>query len=265
MHDGPMTAGGMGFGTAMLIAAGALLGVIFGSFIATIVIRWPQGRSVAQGRSACDQCGRELGPARLVPILSYVVQRGRAACCGGRIDPVHPLTELLAAAIGASSVAVASDLPQAIVGALLGWLLLTLAMLDARHFWLPDRLTGTLAAAGLVVGLAGFAPGLTDRLAGGVAGFLLLEAARFGYRRLRGREGMGGGDPKLFGAIGLWLGWRVLPVVLLGAAMAGLAAALLLLLSGRRLSATSRLPFGPFLALAGWGVWVATATGTIAG
>lgn len=247
----------------MLIAAGALLGVIFGSFIATIVVRWPQGRSAARGRSACDGCGAPLGPARLVPVLSYAVQRGRAACCGGRIDPVHPLAELLGAAIGAIGVAAAPDLQQAIAGALFGWLLLTLALLDLRHFWLPDRLTMVLALAGLVVGLAGLPPDLADRLIGGVAGFLLLEAVRHGYRRLRGRDGMGGGDPKLFGAIGLWLGWRMLPIVLLGAALAGLAAALLLSLAGRRLGATSRLPFGPFLALAAWGAWVAAAMGAI--
>ncbi|QEH77534.1 prepilin peptidase [Sphingomonas sp. C8-2] len=240
----------------MLIAAGALLGVIFGSFIATIVVRWPQGRSAARGRSACDGCGAPLGPARLVPVLSYAIQRGRAACCGGRIDSVHPLAELLGGAIGALAVAAASDLPQAIAGALFGWLLLTLALLDLRHFWLPDRLTAVLAFAGLGAGVAGLPPDLADRLVGGVAGFLLLEAVRRGYRRLRGREGMGGGDPKLFGAIGLWLGWRMLPIILLGAALAGLAAALLLLQAGRRLGTTSRLPFGPFLALAAWGTWL---------
>ncbi|MFC0305237.1 prepilin peptidase [Rhizorhabdus histidinilytica] len=240
----------------MLIAAGALLGVIFGSFIETIVVRWPQGRSAARGRSACDGCGAPLGPARLVPVLSYAIQRGRAACCGGRIDSVHPLAELLGGAIGSLAVAAACDLPQAIAGALFGWLLLTLALLDLRHFWLPDRLTAALAFAGLGAGVAGLPPDLADRLVGGVAGFLLLEAVRRGYRRLRGREGMGGGDPKLFGAIGLWLGWRMLPIVLLGAALAGLAAALLLLLAGRRLGTTSRLPFGPFLALAAWGAWL---------
>lgn len=247
----------------MLMAAGALLGVIFGSFIAVVVIRWPQGRSVARGRSACDQCGTALGPMRLVPILSYVLQRGRAACCGGRIDPVHPASELIAGIIGAVSVAVAPDLLQALAGALFGWLLLTLALLDLRHFWLPNALTATLAVVGLAVGVAGIPPELTDRLAGGAAGFLLLAAVRLGYRRLRGREGMGGGDPKLFGAIGLWLGWRLLPIVLLGAALTGLGAALLLLLSGRQLMATSRLPFGPFLAFAAWGVWIAAVTGMI--
>ena len=85
--------------------------------------------------------------------------------------------------------------------------------------------------------------------------------ARSVYRWLRGRDGMGGGDPKLFGAIGLWLGWRLLPIVLLGSALAGLATALLLSLVGRRLGATSRLPFGPFLALGAWGVWIAAMAG----
>jgi len=240
----------------MLMAAGALLGAIFGSFIATIAIRWPQGRSVARGRSACDHCGATLGPGRLVPLLSYVAQRGRAACCGGRIDPIHPLTEVMAAVVGAASAAAAPDLPQSVAGAAFGWILLALAMIDTRHFWLPDRLTATLAAVGLLAGMAGIPPGLSDRLAGGLSGFALLALVRLGYRRLRGREGMGGGDAKLFGAIGLWLGWRALPLVLFGAALAGLAWALLLMIAGRRLHAASRLPFGPFLALAGWAVWI---------
>jgi len=249
----------------MLIAAGALLGAIFGSFIAVIVIRWPQGRSVAQGRSACDHCGTPLGPTRLVPILSYVVQRGRAACCGGRIDPVHIAAELIAGIIGAASVAVAPHLPEAAAGALFGWMLLTLALLDVRHFWLPNLLTAALAVIGLAIGVAGLPPELIDRLAGGAVGFVLLAAVRVGYRLLRGREGMGGGDPKLFGAIGLWLGWRILPMVLLGAALSGLLVAVFLMMSGRRLDGASRLPFGPFLALAAWVLWVANVSGVVAG
>lgn len=241
----------------MMMAAGALLGAIFGSFIATIVVRWPEGRSVAHGRSACDHCGATLGPGRLVPLLSYALQGGRAACCGGRIDPIHPVAELLAALIGAASVATASDLPQAAAGAIFGWLLLTLALLDLRYYWLPDLLTGGLALAGLALAAAGLPPDLSDRLAGGAAGFLLLAGIRFAYRRLRGREGMGGGDPKLFGAIGLWLGWRALPAVLLGGALTGLAWALLLTIAGKPLSASAKLPFGPFLAAAAWIVSIA--------
>lgn len=245
----------------ILAAVAALLGAVFGSFIATVVVRWPEGRSVARGRSACDGCGAPIGSARLIPIISYAIQRGLAACCGGRIDRVHPLAELLGAAIGALSVAVAPDPAQALAGAVLGWLLLTLALLDLRHFWLPDRLTAALALAGLAAGFAGLAPPLIDRLIGGVAGLLIFAAVRHGYRRLRGREGMGGGDVKLFGAIGLWLGWRMLPPVLLGAALAGLLWGLILLARGQAPTATSRLPFGAFLALAAWLGWIVTTAG----
>lgn len=245
----------------ILALAATLLGAVFGSFIAAMVVRWPQGRSVAKGRSACDQCAVPIATVRLVPVLSYVAQRGRAACCGGRIDPVHPLAEGLGALIGLISVLVAPDAAQASAGAVLGWLLLALALLDIRHFWLPNALTATLALTGLAAGLAGLAPPLTERLIGGAGGLLIFAAVRMGYRLLRGREGMGGGDVKLFGAIGLWLGWRMLPPVLCGAALAGLLWALVLLVAGRRPTGTSRLPFGVFLALAAWFGWIATVTG----
>lgn len=239
----------------MLIGAGALLGAIIGSFIATIAMRWPRGLSVSQGRSACDGCGAPVGAARLVPLVSYALQRGRAACCGSAIDPIHPLAELAAAAIGATSVAVSAAPGQALAGALFGWLLLALALLDIRHFWLPDRLTAALAATGLLAGFV-LPPTLTDRLIGGAAGFLAFAAIRHGYRLLRRREGMGGGDVKLFGAIGLWLGWRALPLVLLGAAVAGLAWSLIGMARGQRMTGASSVPFGAFLALAGWTTWV---------
>lgn len=246
------------------MTAGAVLGAIIGSFIATLAIRWPRGSSAAQGRSACDGCGVTLSSARLIPIISYALQRGRAACCGMAIDRVHPLAEIIAAVIGAVAIAVAADLPQAMAGALFGWLLLVLALLDARHFWLPDPLTAGLAVAALAVGLADIPPALPDRLIGGVIGVLSLTIVRHGYRLLRKREGMGGGDAKLFGAIGLWLGWRLLPIVLLGAALAGLLWCLLELVRGRPMTGLSSVPFGVFLALAAWVAWVAGAAGWLA-
>ncbi|WP_197417796.1 prepilin peptidase, partial [Sphingomonas sp. CCH21-G11] len=99
-------------------------------------------------------------------------------------------------------------------------------------------------------------PRLTDRLIGGAAGFALLWSVAAVYQRLRGRVGLGGGDPKLFGAIGLWLGWRALPMVLLAACLIGLAVALVMRLRGRDVTATTRLPLGTLLAVAGFGVWV---------
>lgn len=240
----------------MLIMAGAVLGAILGSFLGTLVLRWPAGRSVVFGRSACDACAAPLPAHRLVPIVSWAGQRGHARCCGARIDPVHPATEIAAALIGGVCAALVEDPAQAIAGAVLGWLLLALALLDLRHMWLPDRLVAAVALAGLAAGVAGLGPALDARLIGGVAGFLSFWAIRRGYRRLRGRDGMGGGDVKLFGAIGLWLGWRMLPHVLLGAAAAGLLYAGAVALAGRRMTAGSPVPFGAFLALAAWVSWL---------
>ncbi|MES2988165.1 MAG: A24 family peptidase [Pseudomonadota bacterium] len=227
-----------------------LLGVILGSFIATLAIRWPEGRSISAGRSACDSCAKTLGPAELVPVLSYAAQRGKCRSCGARISGWHPAIELLGLAIGVLAGLQAS--PQ---GAVFGWLLLTLAAVDLRAFWLPNLLTGALAVLGLATG---FGP-LQERIIGGIAGFAVLWLVATGYRQLRGREGLGGGDPKMFGAIGCWLGWQALPMVLLGACVIGLTLVLALRLAGNRMAGTDRLPLGALLAPAAFAVWLFTA------
>ena len=240
--------------TAVPILLLALLGAIVGSFLATLVVRWPDGRSVVAGRSACDGCGRALRAWELVPVLSGLLARGRCRACGAAIDPAHWWVELACLLIGASAGA-AAPWPEAAAGAVFGWLLVTLAALDLRAWWLPDRLTGLLALAGL--GSAAVAPpGLLDRLIGGLAGFASLWAIAAGYRAWREREGMGGGDPKLFGAIGLWLGWRLLPSVLLFAALIGLGWALFQRVRGRAVAMDDALPFGALLAAAAYPAWV---------
>jgi leader peptidase (prepilin peptidase)/N-methyltransferase len=232
-----------------------LLGAILGSFIAALVIRWPQQRSVMRGRSECDACGRRLGPLELVPLLSAVAQRGRCRGCGAAIDPRHWQIEATAVMIGIVS-GVAVPGPVAAAGAVFGWLLLTLAALDVTEFWLPDPLTLALALAGVATGLLGLAPTLGERLIGGAAGFAALWAIGNGYRLIRGREGLGGGDPKLLGAIGLWLGWRMLPIVLLIASMTGLAIVAARLLTGRQVRPDDRIPFGALLAIAAYPAWL---------
>ena len=232
------------------------LGAIFGSFIAALVIRWPEGRSVMHGRSACDACGRTLRPHELVPIVSFSLQRGRCRGCGARIDPRHLQIELAALAIGAIAGAVAPG-AAGIAGAVFGWLLLALAALDIVAFWLPDRLTALLAVAGLAGSAAGLSPDLGDRLVGGVAGYGALAAVAWGYRMWRGREGMGGGDPKLMGAIGLWLGWRMLPAILVIAGLVGLGIVLVARLAGRPIARDTALPFGALLGVAAYPAWIA--------
>jgi leader peptidase (prepilin peptidase)/N-methyltransferase len=232
-----------------------VLGAILGSFIAALVIRWPDDRSVMHGRSACDGCGRTLNPVELVPLLSALVLRGRCRGCGVAISPVHWRIELAALAIGVAAGIVAPG-PVGIAGAVFGWLLLALAGLDLVAFWLPDRLTLLLALAGLASAALGIEPPIAERLIGGAAGFGILWLVAFGYRRLRGRDGMGGGDPKLFGAIGLWLGWQMLPAVLLIASMIGLGVVLAAHLKGRAMAADTALPFGALLAIAAYPAWL---------
>jgi leader peptidase (prepilin peptidase)/N-methyltransferase len=232
-----------------------VLGAVIGSFLATIVIRWPQDRSVLKGRSHCDGCDAVLGPRDLIPLASAVLARGRCRHCGARIDPVHWQIELAALGIGVMAGLVVPG-PVALAGAVFGWLLLTLAALDVTDFWLPDPLTLTLALAGLAAGVAGVEPVPTDRLIGGAAGFGSLWLIGFAYKKLRGREGLGGGDPKLLGAIGLWLGWRMLPAVLLLAALTGLAFVLVGMVCGRAAKLDDRMPFGALLAIAAYPAWL---------
>lgn len=142
--------------------------------------------------------------------------------------------------------------PPSLALAAFGWLLLTLALLDARALWLPDRLTLPLALGGVLLGGMALDVPLTDRLIGGAAGFGVLALIALGYRLIRHRQGLGGGDPKLLGAIGLWTGWQALPLILLGAALAGLVVAALRLVrsGGAGDWRTQQLPFGTLLAMA---------------
>jgi leader peptidase (prepilin peptidase)/N-methyltransferase len=256
LKAGPVMLGTDLDGQAGLWAAGlGILGAILGSFLAALVLRWTADRSIIHGRSACDSCGRTLATIDLVPVLSFVALRGRCRTCHAPINRSHLVIELLAVTIGVIA-GLTSPGPAGAAGAVFGWLLLALGALDLAAFWLPDRLTATLAAIGLATGLAGFAPDLEERLWGGIAGFGALWLVGEGYRRLRGREGLGGGDPKLFGAIGLSLGWRLLPAVLLIASLIGLGVVMGAALRGRPLARDAALPFGVFLAAAAYPAWL---------
>ncbi|MBO9712065.1 A24 family peptidase [Sphingomonas sp.] len=238
------------------VALLGVLGLVFGSFIATVAIRWPEGRSPFSGRSACDGCGRTLKPIELVPVLSFLALRGRCGTCGARIARSHLAIELLGGAIGVLSGLMG---PEGAALAICGWLLLALGALDLAALWLPNELTGALALTGIGAGLLGLGPTLEVRLIGLAAGFGSLWLVASLYRRLRGREGLGGGDPKLFGAIGAWIGWEGLAYVLLAASLLGLLTVMLLRLGGRRLGMQDRLPLGVFLAAAAWPLlWLST-------
>jgi leader peptidase (prepilin peptidase) / N-methyltransferase len=231
-------------------ALGAFSGLLVGSFVATLVLRWPRDLPMS-GRSRCDGCSAQLNPHELVPLLSFAIQRGRCRRCGGAIDPAHPLIEAACAAVGALAL---FALPgwHGFAGALLGWFLVALIALDVAHFWLPDRLTLPLMAFGLALGPA--PPGerfLAAAIAGG--SFLFLAVA---YRALRGRDGLGLGDAKLAAALAAWLSLDKLPPLLLTAALLGLGLAAVGAVRGKRLGPDTRIPFGACLAAAAFPLWL---------
>ena len=221
--------------------AGFVLGTVLGSFLATLIIRLPEGRSVLSGRSACDSCGRTLRAADLVPLGSFLLGKGRCRHCGDKISRLHPAMELGCGVLGATAFWLAPG-PEGLGWALFAWMLLTLAVLDYRHFWLPDALTVPLAFLGFTVGMWTNGVVLADRVIGAAAGYGGLMLLRIGYLRLRGREGMGGGDPKLLGALGAWLGWQSLPFILLIASVTALVLAVWDRAEGRAITAATRMP-----------------------
>lgn len=158
------------------------------------------------------------------------------------------LVELAAILLGAIPVVLMVP-EQAVAASIFGWLLLPLIILDYRHYWLPNRLIVLLATAGLLVGPM-LDPLITwfDRGVGLLAGFAVLEAVRLGFKRWRGYDGMGAGDPKLFGALGIWMGWQALPMILLGASAIGLCLAFVTRWVFTR--PTNFLPFGSYLCAA---------------
>lgn len=241
----------------LLLAIGAILGAIVGSFLGTVAVRLPAGRSIVSAPSACDGCGRRLAPLDLVPILSWLALRGRCRHCGASIGTGQLVAEAGGALIGALAWlgppdAVLPGLPAMV----LGWQLLLLALLDARALWLPWRLNALLAASGLGLAALAGADALAWAILGGGLGYGLLALVAVVYRRWRGRAGLGGGDPLLLGAIGTWVGPLGGPPVLLGAAGLGLAVAGLMRLCGRPIHGGTMLPFGTFLAVAAWPVFV---------
>lgn len=247
----------------------ALLAVIggsaVGSFVGTALVRLPEDRSILTGRSACDNCGTQIGMADLVPLVSWLALRGRCRSCGEAIGWWQPACELAGAVIGGAAVLIAPA-GLAVPAVVMGWQLLLLAVIDARHMWLPRILVAALAISGAGFAAwrswqaASLAPVWTG-LAGGALGFAMLWVVARGYRMLRGRDGMGGGDPPLLGAIGLWIGPMGAIGAVIGASLAGLTAALVMLLARRPVAGDTALPLGTLLAAAGWIIFMVSGFG----
>jgi leader peptidase (prepilin peptidase) / N-methyltransferase len=215
--------------------------------------------NLAVPRSVCPACHTPIRAIHNIPLLSYLVLRGRCASCQARISPRYPAVELLC---GVATALVAWRFgfgPAAGCAAVVTWFLIALSGIDLDHQLLPDSLTLPLVWLGLLASLtgwglhAGTALPVDPRSAiiGAAAGYLSLWAVYHAFRLLTGKEGMGYGDFKLLAALGAWLGWQMLlPIVLLAAVVGALVGGALIL--AHRSERGNPMPFGPFLAAAGW-------------
>ncbi|HEV7228942.1 prepilin peptidase [Brevundimonas sp.] len=240
----------------ILAAALGGLGLIVGSFLALVSVRLPEGEGVVAGRSRCRSCATPIRPQHLIPVFSWLALRGRCADCGAAISPRHPVIELLAAGLGVWAGLSAPDLLTAVAGAALAWQLLLIAAIDAERFQMFDALLVPLILTGLLQGALQGWDVAAFRLLGAALGFALLWGVGFLYARVRGRTGLGDGDPILFAGAGAWVGAAALPSVLLWAALAGLSVVAARLILRRGVRGDDRLPFGVFLAIGTWLVWL---------
>lgn len=202
-------------------------------------------------RSTCPHCGHAITAIENIPLLSWLWLRGRCRNCRAPISARYPLVELLTALL---SVAVAATLTPGwgtLAALVLTWVLVALTFIDLDKMLLPDQLTLPLLWGGLLFNLlGGFVP-LADAVIGAMAGYLVLWALYWAFKLLTGKEGMGYGDFKLLAALGAWLGWQALPIVLLLSSLVGAAIGIGLILL-RNHHQGKPIPFGPYLAIAGW-------------
>lgn len=226
-----------------------------GSFLGVLILRLPEGAPIAFARSACTACGARLSGWEMVPIVSFLLLRGRCRHCDTPIAPIHWQIEAAATVVAGVSWLVLPNGPVLWGGCVLGWGMLALAWIDARTLLLPDALTLPLLLAGLGWTAVWEMQALADHALAALMAWGGLLGIAAAYRVLRGRDGLGGGDAKLLGVAGAWLGLHGVPWVLAAGAGLTLLGAVAVA-RWRGISRTTMLPLGPGLSLAIWGAWL---------
>ena len=248
----------------------AVLGLLMGSFLNVVVYRLPlmilhdeqyaDNFNLSLPASHCPSCKHPLKSWQNVPVLSWLVLRGRCHYCASAIPKRYPLTEA-GCAILFLALSFLFTTPQSLLGALiLFWILLALSLIDLATYLLPDRLTLPLLWAGLLFHSVYGEVTLQDALYGAVAGYLALWFLYWGVKLVSGKAGMGSGDFKLLAALGAWVGWQMLPYLCIFAALAGIIFALIRI---NLFKMPEQTPFGPCLAFAGALIYISQESNTI--
>lgn len=252
----------------------ALIGLLVGSFLNVVIYRLPlmlqrdwqsQAREVLElpaapkqatfnlilPNSSCPHCDHEIRPWENVPVISYLFLHGKCASCKAPISKRYPLVELTCGLLSGYIAWHFGFTWQAGAMLVLSWGLLAMSLIDADHQILPDVLVLPLLWLGLIVNDLGLFTSLEEALWGAIAGYLSLWSVYWLFKLITGKEGMGYGDFKLLAMLGAWGGWQVLPLTILLSSLVGAVLGVIML--RMRGSATSTpIPFGPYLAIAGW-------------
>lgn len=211
----------------------------------------PEAPGLVRPASRCPQCGHRITALENIPVLSFLLLRGRCAACRQPIPFRYPVVELLTASLSlAVSLRFGVGL-QTCAALVFTWALVALAGIDLDTHLLPDDITLPLLWLGLLVNALPLFTGILPALFGAMAGYLVLWGVYHVFRLLTGKEGMGHGDFKLLAALGAWNGLQMLPFMLVVASLAGAAIGIALIAGGRR-ERSQPIPFGPYLAVAGW-------------
>lgn len=258
----------------LLLTCTAVLGLLVGSFLNVVVYRLPlimerrwqqEAREIlgmpaedaaaaltlSKPASRCPACGVPIKVWQNIPLVSWLWMRGKAACCGVTISPRYPLVELLTGLMSAACAWRFGFGPELAGALVLTWSLVALAFIDLDTQLLPDDITLPLLWAGLAFALLGGLVPLDSAVIGAIAGYLALWLVFWAFKLATGKEGLGYGDFKLLAALGAWLGWAALPQIILLSSIVGAVSGITLVLL-RRQQRGAAMPFGPFLAAAGW-------------
>lgn len=201
--------------------------------------------------SHCPQCKNPIKPWQNIPLISFLLLKGRCAQCSQPISIRYPLVELCSGLLSGYIAFTYGYSEQALSALLLTWALVALTMIDVDHQLLPDNITLPLLWAGLLINSLGVFTDLPSAVFGAMAGYLILWSVFWLFKILTGKEGMGYGDFKLLAALGAWMGWQVLPLIIILSSLVGAIIGIAgILIQGR--DKNIPIPFGPYLAIAGW-------------
>ena len=267
----------LGISPSALAAIGLLFGLLIGSFLNVVILRLPvqlkgdwrrdsrdflglepephEPVSIAKPASRCPACHAAIKPQHNIPLFSFLLLRGRCKSCAEPISIQYPIVELLAGLLAAYFVYQYGISSQSFYGVVFSYSLLVLTGIDLHEKLLPDQITLPLMWLGLFANLDGTFVSLNDAVIGAIAGYLSLWTVFWAFKLITGKEGMGYGDFKLLAALGAWMGWQMLPmIILLSTAVGALVGIAGIVLAGR--NKEMPIAFGPFLAAAGWVAFV---------